>query len=113
MEALISEVINVTAKIADGLNQYRRYVTRIYIEVTIAGSKVNHKVNEEYMSVFDVRAMIALCPENIRYVKHRDTNLWADKLYIELVPGATLMVIIPDEYEVHPEKYKKEVGEAK
>ena len=113
MEALISEVINVTSDIANTLNQYRQYVTRIYIEKTFAGSTSNHKVNEEYMNVFDVRAMIALCPENIRYVKHRDTNLWADKLYIELNPGTTLMVNIPEGYEIHPEKYKKEVGEAK
>lgn len=113
METLISEVINVTSDIANALNQYRKYVTRIYIEKTFAGSTSNHKVNEEYMNVFDVRTMIGLCPENIRYIKHRGTYLWEDKLYIELNPGTTLMVNIPEGYEIHPEKYVKEVGGAK
>ena len=113
METLISEVIGVTPDIANALTQFRQYVTRIYIEKTFAGSTSNHKVNEDYMSVFDVRTMIGLCPENIRYIKHRCTNLWEDKLYIELNPGTTLMVYIPKGYEIHPENYKKEVGEAK
>jgi hypothetical protein len=32
-------------------------------------------------------------------------------MYIELNPGTTLMVTIPEGYEVHPENYKK-VGDA-
>lgn len=111
-ETLTTEVINVTAKIADALNQYRRYQTRIYIEKTSAGSTSQHLVADPDMSIFDVRTMIMLCPDNIRYIKSRMTDvLWDDKLYIELNPGTTLMVTIPKDYEIHPENYKK-VGDA-
>jgi hypothetical protein len=109
MEATLkTEVINVTAKIADALNQYRRYHTRIYIQKTIAGSVSQHLVTDPDMSIFDVRTMISLCPENIRYIKSRMADVvWEDKLYIELNPGTTLVVFIPEGYEIHPENYKK------
>jgi len=111
-ETLTTEVINVTAKIADALNQYRRYHTRIYIEKTSAGSTSQHLVADPDMSLFDVRTMIMLCPDNIRYVKCRHTDcFWNDRMYIELNPGTTLMVTIPEGYEIHPENYKK-VGDA-